>query len=254
MSDVGELSVVRVSVDTTACDGPTVGETDGISMTHSTIDAAPDAAADADAILADAAVARSEALGGVIRASDAVCVVSDASADAATTARTLRRAVNDGWDDFPVPAGEFARLDALADTDFDDPTLRAHLRGMTTTARECVDARAGFIGLVEERHETFLTGKGVDLSDRERGRAVCAHGITDDGAFVVDDLATSDRGGTVTADLDFYAGAPLVAGGERIGMLCVADDGGDGFDETDTQVLERLAEQTSRYIDRYGTS
>nr|WP_245332884.1 GAF domain-containing protein [Halarchaeum solikamskense] len=124
---------------------------------------------------------------------------------------------------------------------------------MTTTARECLDARAGFIGLVDERHETFLTAEGVDLPDRERGRAICAHGITGDGALIVDDAAVSDRGARVAPDLGRYAGAPVIAGGERVGMLCVADDEG-AFDEADGVVLERLAEQTSRYVERYGTT
>nr|WP_245188635.1 GAF domain-containing protein [Halarchaeum rubridurum] len=125
---------------------------------------------------------------------------------------------------------------------------------MTTTARECLDARAAFVGLVGERHETFLTAEGVDLPDRERGRAVCAHGITNDGVLAVDDVTASERGARVAPDLASYAGAPLVAGGERVGMLCVADDEAGAFDEADAAVLERLAEQTARHVERYGAT
>jgi len=253
VSDEGGLSVVHVTADTTEHTEPAVGDADGITVSHRRIDDAAGAAAAADAILAAESVARSEALAGLIRTNDAACVVADASADAKTTARTLRRAVDEGWRGFPVPAREHARLDALSAHDFDDPTLREHLHGMTTTARECVDARAGFIGLVEERHETFLTAEGVDLPERERGRAVCAHGITGDGALVVNDVAGSDRGARVAPDLGCYVGAPVTAGGERVGMLCVADGEG-AFDETDGVVLERLADQTSRYVERYGTT
>ncbi|GAD51909.1 hypothetical protein MBEHAL_0669 [Halarchaeum acidiphilum MH1-52-1] len=253
MSDEGALSVVHVTADTDDQSGLTLGDVDGLDVTRTPIDEIDGALDGVDAVFADAAVARSEALAALVRETGTACVVADDETDRDAAVETLRTAVESEWVGYPVPANEPARLDALAAHDFGDSTLRAHLEGMTATARECVDAEVGFIGLIGERTETVVTAQGVEMDERARDRTVCAHGITGTGTLVVADLAADARGASVGPGIEFYAGAPVTAAnGERIGMLCVADGDGGGFDAADERALERLAEHTSDYIDRYG--
>ncbi|GGL37911.1 hypothetical protein GCM10009037_21880 [Halarchaeum grantii] len=252
MHAMGEISICYVSSDESA-GGPTLDDLDAARATPADVPVD-----DVDAVVADPRLAETDALGALLeRAPETPCVVADADADPRDVELAVRTAVREEWTGYPVPIGESERLERLAEYDFEQPMLSAHLDGLTTTARECVDAQVGFVGVVAEQEEEFLTAQGVEWETLERTDAVCSHGIVGDGPLVIDDLASDPRVSyeaiTDEYEFEFYAGAPLTSpDGESLGMLCVMDEETPAFDEEDEQALEWLAEQVTRYVERYG--
>ncbi|WP_435101606.1 GAF domain-containing protein [Halarchaeum sp. P4] len=252
MEDLGELSVCYVSTDATG-GGPAL---DGIEVASAT---PADVTLDAfDALIVDEELTGTDALGALVdRIDETPCVVVEDDTDPRDVELTLRTAVREGWTGYPIPVGEPDRLDRLSEYDFQEPMLSAHLDGLTTTARECIDAQVGFVGVVREHREEFLSVQGVDWETLERQDSVCTHGIVGDDPLVIEGLSEDPRV-TYEAindeyDLEFYAGVPLTTpNGDRIGMLCVMDEEPPEFDEDDEQALEWLAGQVTHYVEQYG--
>lgn len=212
-----------------------------------------------DAILVDDVFGGSEFLGELLeRVPDRPCVLVGDDTDPDALQKTIRTAVREGWSGYPIPADEHARLDCLDEYDFEQPTLLAHLEGLTTTARECFDADVGFVGVVDEDEEQFVTSQGVDWETLDRSDSICSHGLLDGEPLIISDLPEDSRVSyepihSEEFEPDFYAGIPLkAASGQHVGMLCVMDEETREFDEEDHSALQWLAEQAMVHVERYG--
>lgn len=111
-------------------------------------------------------------------------------------------------------------LDTAADADFDR---------LTGLAAVLMQAPVALVTLVDLERQWFKSSLGVDEKETPVGLSFCAHAITaGDDVMVIED-ATLDprfaRNPLVTGDqhVRFYAGAPIVVSGARLGTLCVLD-------------------------------
>ncbi|GLQ08385.1 histidine kinase [Devosia yakushimensis] len=119
-----------------------------------------------------------------------------------------------------------SRLQALAalevfgtgpDADFDRiARLAAHIFG----------AEIALVTLIDSDRQWFRASHGTDLTEMAPGDSFCAHVLAGTEAMVVLDAAADPRfmhNAPVTGEehVRFYAGAPIVVAGQRLGSLCV---------------------------------
>jgi len=151
----------------------------------------------------------------------------------------------------PVPAAlppdESGRLAVLHSYCILDTPSEPGFDNITRLARHFFRTRIALVSLIDRDRQWFKSRAGLEAMETHRDFAFCAHAILDDGVLVVPD-ATKDRrfsgNPLVTGDphIRFYAGAPLVADGRKLGTLCVIDDRPrDGFDAREAETLAQLA-------------
>ena len=111
-------------------------------------------------------------------------------------------------------------VDAEADPDFDR---------LARLAGSLMQTPIALVTLVDVDRQRFKSAIGLDQSGTPVEQSFCAHAIAaGDGAMIVEDATLDARFASnpmVTGDdhLRFYAGAPIVVAGARIGTLCVLD-------------------------------
>ncbi|CAO3362278.1 response regulator [Azospirillum melinis] len=153
--------------------------------------------------------------------------------------------------DGPVPAAlppdEGGRLAVLQSYGIIDTPPEPEFDNITRLAQHFFRTRIALVSLIDRDRQWFKSRTGLEATETHRDFAFCAHAILDDGVLVVPD-ATKDRrfagNPLVTGDphIRFYAGAPLVADGRKLGTLCVIDDRPrDGFDAREAETLAQLA-------------
>ena len=147
----------------------------------------------------------------------------------------------------PVPADEPARLAALRAYAGPDDAPDEALRRVAWLAAELLGAPIAVVALVDERRVWAKAGVGLDAAEAPREAAFCAHTILSGEVLHVPDARRDPRfadsplvaGGP---GVRFYAGAPLaVAGGHRVGTVCVMDTRPRGLDERQRRGLVDLA-------------
>lgn len=111
-------------------------------------------------------------------------------------------------------------LDTPSDRDFDR---------IVNIAATITAAPVALISFVDKDRQWFKASVGIALTETDRAESLCDHTIQHDDVLVVSDLQDDPRfrdSDVMRFDrsLRFYAGAPLiVAGGHRLGTLCVLD-------------------------------
>jgi two-component sensor histidine kinase/PAS domain-containing protein len=119
-----------------------------------------------------------------------------------------------------------SRLQALAalevlDTEPDDDFDR-----LTRMAAHVFGAEIALVTLIDKERQWFRACYGTDLTEAVSGDSFCARAIAGTGAMVVLDASADPRfmhSYLVTGELNirFYAGAPIVVAGQKLGSLCV---------------------------------
>lgn len=128
-------------------------------------------------------------------------------------------------------------MDTVSDPDFDR---------LTRTAATLFDAPIALISLVDLDRQWFKSCIGLSERATPIGMSFCAHTIASESDILVVEDARADprfldnplvTGGST---LRFYAGAPLIVHGARIGSLCVIDN--TPRDTPDPRLLARLTD------------
>lgn len=153
---------------------------------------------------------------------------------------------------YPLPEDEDARLAALDRFAADPGALSDSFDRLTRVATELFDVDSSGIGLVDAHSEEFVACYGIELDTLDREDTVCTYTILDDDVTVVADTSADprfeDNHDLAALGIRFYAGAPLVVDGQRIGSFCLFDDEPRGFDETERALLSDLAALATREL------
>lgn len=120
------------------------------------------------------------------------------------------------------------RLDALFRFIVREGDSLRDFQTLTEMAAESFAAPIAAIGLIEREHKWFHTHIGIDVDEVPSDSAFGRFTIAGGGAFVVEDAAQDPRfaeNPLVVGEphVRFYAGAPIVVHGQRVGTLSVMD-------------------------------
>ncbi|WP_418314803.1 PAS domain S-box protein [Piscinibacter sakaiensis] len=148
----------------------------------------------------------------------------------------------------PIPTDEARRLARLHDLLVLDSPAEPVFDSITRMAGEICGVPIALISLIDEHRQWFKANVGLPgVSETPRDIAFCAHAITGDTLFEVEDARQDPRFVdnplvTEAPDIRFYAGAPLTtADGARIGTLCVIDRKPHRLSAEQSRQLESLA-------------
>jgi len=147
-----------------------------------------------------------------------------------------------------LPVEEARRLAALRELGVLDTLSEPAFDTITQTAAQLCGVPIALISLVDAQRQWFKSNVGLPgVAETPRDVAFCDHAILDAALFEVPDATLDARFAanplvTGQPDIRFYAGAPIVlAGGERIGTVCVIDRTPRKLDDHQRQMLQSLA-------------
>ncbi|MDQ2080169.1 excisionase family DNA-binding protein [Xanthobacteraceae bacterium Astr-EGSB] len=148
---------------------------------------------------------------------------------------------------FPIADNEGLRLRALDRSGLVDTPPDASFDRLTWLAARILGAPMALFTILTADRQWFKSRQGIDMTETPRSWAFCNHTILQDGIFVSENLATDERFADNPAvagepHFRFYAGYPVVdPDGFKLGSLCVIDTRPRALDETQKQVLAKLA-------------
>src|SRR5690606_8757648 len=126
----------------------------------------------------------------------------------------------------PIPQNEAERLAALEIAELLDTASETRFDRLTRLVQQCLDAEIVLISLVDRERQWFKSRQGLDACETCRNISFCGYAILDDDIFEVTDARADSRFAdnplvTGAPFIRFYAGAPLIFAGQRIGTLCL---------------------------------
>ena len=152
-----------------------------------------------------------------------------------------------------IAAEEARRLEALRALSLMGTPPSASFDRIVETARDLFGAAAAYVSLIDADREWRKAVVGDIAREARRCDGFCGHTIGDDAVLVVEDARADPRFASlpiVSEGHRFYAGAPLVVDGARIGALAVLDRKTRRFDATDRALLAALAQAVVQEIER----
>jgi GAF domain-containing protein len=155
---------------------------------------------------------------------------------------------------FPKPEDDDARLAFLAHLAILDTAPDANLDRIVGLCRSIFSVPVAVVSLVDEERQWFKSIQGLDVCETSRDVAFCNYTILSDDVFEVVDAMEDPRFSAnplVTSDphLRYYAGAPLVFDGVRLGALCLIDfTARAALTPEQRTILKTLAEMVIREI------
>jgi len=144
-------------------------------------------------------------------------------------------------------ADEAGRLEALRSLGVLDTEPEERFDRLTRTARRLFDVPIALVSLVDANRQWFKSCMGLGVRETTRDISFCGHTILGDDVFVITDAWQDPRfadNPLVTGEphIRFYAGCPLrVAGGHKLGTLCIIDSRPRSFRPDDVAALKDLA-------------
>ncbi len=159
------------------------------------------------------------------------------------------------WRPSSVPSGEDQRIKALHDLGILDTPNEERFDRYTRLAAALFRVPTALVSLVDRDRQWFKSRYGLDAEETPRDQAFCAHAILDSEVFEISDAREHPDfadNPLVTGPpyLRFYAGIPLtLAGGERIGTLCLIDYFPRELDEKEKALLKDLGRLVEKEIE-----
>ncbi len=156
----------------------------------------------------------------------------------------------------PIPTDEERRLAALYRCEILDTPPEEAFDRVTRLACRVFDVPVALVSLVDRHRQWFKSAQGVDVPETDREIAFCAHGICEEGQFIVPDALEDSRFRdnpmvTNPPHVRFYAGVPLtVEGRYRVGMLCIKDYRPRVLSEEDLEMLQDLGQTVVDSLER----
>lgn len=150
---------------------------------------------------------------------------------------------------------EAARLAVLADLAILDTEPEQSYDDLVRIATAICEVPMGSVTLIDSERQWFKASLGLESKETPREFAFCAHAILDPHATLVVEDALADarfQGNPFVTDapnIRFYAGAPLIAGGQPVGTFCVMDDKPRQLQPEQLQALEALSRQASHLLE-----
>ncbi|MCZ2497929.1 EAL domain-containing protein [Xylophilus sp. Kf1] len=154
-------------------------------------------------------------------------------------------------------ADEIESLAALQDLLVLDSGPEADFQALVDVASTVCGAPISLICLIDDDRQWFKAQVGLpDVSETPRTLSFCAHAVLGDGLLEVGDTRADARFHdnplvTGPSGVRFYAGAPItVAGGRRVGTVCVIDRQPRQLDASQRTVLLQLAGAAGLALER----
>lgn len=161
---------------------------------------------------------------------------------------------------FPIPKDEAARLAALRALHILDTAPTNDFDGLVRLACELFKVPISAISFVDQHRQWFKAARGLDCRQTAREVAFCAHTICSAEPLIVHDATKDERFRenplvTETPGIKFYAGVPLqLAGGPRIGSLCVIDTKPRAITELELARLQYLGDIAVAVLSNHARS
>lgn len=129
---------------------------------------------------------------------------------------------------YPKSVDDRQRVEALHDLSILDTSSDVNLDRVTRMCQLIFDVEISTISFVDEDRQWFKSYPGLDVCETEREVAFCNYTIMSDNIFEVPDAAqdptfANNRLVTGSPFIRYYAGAPLIFQGMRLGALCLID-------------------------------
>jgi diguanylate cyclase len=158
------------------------------------------------------------------------------------------------------PQNELARLKALYDLEILDTPPEGELDVLVQTAALVCKTPIAAISLVDDKRQWFKASTGLgNTTETSRDVAFCAHTILENDILEVNDASQHDVFADNTLVLNepkirFYAGVPLtLSDGNNIGSLCVIDKKPKKLNQTQQEILKKLAIAAVKLIEANET-
>lgn len=147
-----------------------------------------------------------------------------------------------------------ARLSTLHTYAVDDGEGQAAFDDIAALARSVCAAPIGLVSFVEADRQWFKGADGTPLRQTPIATSICAYTLDSPAVLVVPDTLADPRFAAmdvvVNHGVRFYAGAPLrTSDGVGLGALCVLDTVPRTLDDTQRDLLQRLAGQVMRLLE-----
>jgi len=144
-------------------------------------------------------------------------------------------------------------MNVLLALDVLDTTPEEHFDGLVNLGKHMFNVPICLVTLVDVERQWFKACVGLDVSQTGRDEAFCAHAIMPDAPapFVVHDALADPLFATNPLVVGppfirFYAGAPLVLDGHKLGTICAIDTAPRGeFSSEDRRMLTIFAKQVT---------
>ncbi len=153
-----------------------------------------------------------------------------------------------------LPPDDNERLRLLADLAILDTPPEEPFDRIVRLAKKMFDVPIALVSLVDANRQWFKACIGLPVRETGRDVSFCGHAILGEDTFVIEDTHVDPRFAdnplvTGAPFIRFYAGQPLrIAGGFKIGTLCVVDTKPRHFSAEDRAALRDLAAVLEREL------
>lgn len=153
----------------------------------------------------------------------------------------------------PKPVDEAERLEVLDALRILDTAPEPFFDQIAELARTLTGVQAAMVAMIDGERKWLKSCSGGALGASPRDIAFCSHTILQDEVMWIEDSRLDARfwdNPLVTGpkQLNFYAGAPIVVAGMKVGTLCLNDRTPRGYDAHVAGALKRLAEMVAAQL------